>query len=318
MKLLSTSLVLIFGSTFFLTALSASAVSREEALRKLDACVHSKSGRKCNHIQSAEETLARLYRQGDKSLLPALMETTWMGDLYADAALNDTASYLSALSTLDEPKRRAVEASMAGGLKGWQHERFLSLQEALLQVPAGSPEYPLAQDSLRQLNVANASFLAAYFPPQIFNRRGGDFQTRWYSRALYALDQAPLWPPAANRHLYRFTFLPAFSDPVSITLTVLPAGDGEIRLCVSDHVRVTKNQTRSLSAQQVKDVLALMDQADFWQMPVESDRRGLDGAEWIMEGVHDGQYHLVTRWSPERSPYQELGQAFIKFSGYSK
>lgn len=316
MKIFLLAIVLSFSVSC--GALPASAISREEALRKLDACVHSKTGRECKKVKVAEETLRRLYREGDKSVLPALMEATWMGDLYADAVLDDTAGYLNALSTLSEPRQRAVESSMAGRYMSLSRERFQALHAALLKVAPDSPGYALAQDTLRQLSVANARHLTTYFPPQVFNTGAAAFQTNWYSRELYALDEAALWPPAANQHLYRFTLLPAFSRPLAVTLAVLPTGGGEIRLRTGDHVRVTLEQTRTLTAQQMTDVLALIDRADFWRMPVESERRGYDGAEWIMEGVHDGQYHLVTRWSPEKSAYHDLGTTFLKLSGYAK
>ena len=311
-------LVFLLISSFAVISSPAFAISREEALRKLDACVHSKTGRECEKVKVAEEALTRLYRQGDKSLLPVLMEATWMGDLYAEAALDDTAAYLSALSSLARPRQQAVELNMAGGMMGLPRARFLALQSALLQIPDNSPDYGPAQDSLRQLDVANAHFLITYFPPQVFNGRGAEFQTAWYSRELYALDQAPLWPPAANQHLYRFTMIPAFGKPLSISLQILPNGMGEIHLRSSNHVRVILDQTRTLTAEQMYGLLAMADQVGFWQMPVESDRRGFDGAEWIIEGVHDGQYHLVTRWSPEKSAYHVLGAAFMKLSGYTK
>jgi hypothetical protein len=53
--------------------------------------------------------------------------------------------------------------------------------------------------------------------------------------------------------------------------------------------------------------LKLLGQADFWKAPTEekSDAVGEDGAQWIVEGVKDGQYHVVDRWSPEEGPYRK-------------
>lgn len=38
--------------------------------------------------------------------------------------------------------------------------------------------------------------------------------------------------------------------------------------------------------------------ADFWNMEPDKPSRGLDGAEWILEGVQNGDYHIVVRWCP--------------------
>ena len=43
---------------------------------------------------------------------------------------------------------------------------------------------------------------------------------------------------------------------------------------------------------------------DFWNLPTNEKRFGNDGAEWILEGKQDRQYHVVQRWSPsEHSAY---------------
>ena len=359
MKILSTSLVLMLGSALLLPALTAPQLSREEALRKLEACVNSKTGEECNDIKVAAETLARLYRQGDKSVLPALMEAPSMGEFLADALLDDTAGYLSALSTLPAPRQPGVESKMAGGLFslsreryealwsalvtinssaapsqgdeailagggfGLPRERFEALQSALLKISSDSPVYPLAQSSLRQLRIANARLLTAYFPPKAFTSRAGGFLTNWYSSELYALGEAPLWPPAANQHVYRFTVLPSMSLNVSVTLTVSANGGGVIRERTGVQVLGVpgRERTLTLTPHQVNDLLTLIGQADFWRMPAEIDRRGPWWAECIMEGVRDGQYHVVTRQSAEvynDSAYRDLLSAVMKVSEQAK
>jgi len=356
MKILSTSLVLMLGSSLLLPALTVPQLSREEATRKLEACVHS-NGQECNDIKAAAETLARLYRQGDKSVLPALMAGTSMGELFADALLDDTAGYLSALSTLPAHSQRDVESKMAGGLFslsleryealwsalvtinsvapsqgaetilagggfGLPRERFEALQSALLKISSDSPFYPLAQSSLRQLRIANARFLKSYFPPKVFTSRAGAFLANWYSSELYALDEAPLWPPAANQHVYRFTALPSMSFNLSVMLTVSAHDGGVIRVQTGDHMGfLSRERTLTITPQQTNDLLTLIGQADFWRMPAEIDRRSLWDAEFIMEGVRDGQYHVVTRQGPEAyndSAYRDLWRAFMKLFEQAK
>lgn len=44
----------------------------------------------------------------------------------------------------------------------------------------------------------------------------------------------------------------------------------------------------------------------FWSLGLD-DKAGDDGAQWIIEGVKDGKYHLVDRWSPKDGQVRELG-----------
>ena len=55
--------------------------------------------------------------------------------------------------------------------------------------------------------------------------------------------------------------------------------------------------------------LKLIDEADYWALPTRNEGvMGFDGAQWILEGVKDGRYHVVDRWSPNKnySPSNDL------------
>jgi len=59
-------------------------------------------------------------------------------------------------------------------------------------------------------------------------------------------------------------------------------------------------------------LLAQLRRVDFWSLPSHTDEEnGADGAEWIIEGVKEGKYHVVRRWSPEKGPIRELGLVFV-------
>jgi hypothetical protein len=54
----------------------------------------------------------------------------------------------------------------------------------------------------------------------------------------------------------------------------------------------------------------------FWaQAATETEVMGVDGADWIVDGVAWGERHAVTRWSPESGPFRELCLAMLKMSG---
>jgi hypothetical protein len=49
----------------------------------------------------------------------------------------------------------------------------------------------------------------------------------------------------------------------------------------------------------------LIDLAPFWELPPHGGHSGLDGADYALEGLKEGQYHFVKRWSPDPSTDQE-------------
>ncbi|MHB8410586.1 MAG: hypothetical protein ACYDDI_01410 [Candidatus Acidiferrales bacterium] len=60
--------------------------------------------------------------------------------------------------------------------------------------------------------------------------------------------------------------------------------------------RLIENQTEKLSPIQVKNLLGLVNIANFWKLPTEDKNapRGKDGAEWILEGIQHGNYAPLT------------------------
>ena len=43
----------------------------------------------------------------------------------------------------------------------------------------------------------------------------------------------------------------------------------------------------------------------------------LDGAQWILEGVRNGKYHVVDRWSPEKGdPVRGIGILALKLGRF--
>jgi len=68
---------------------------------------------------------------------------------------------------------------------------------------------------------------------------------------------------------------------------------------VLDHTRqITKEQTASL--------LLKVETAAFWGLPTNETTGGRDGAKWIIEGVRQGDYHIVDRWSPRSGPVRDV------------
>jgi len=307
---------------------SSSTAKRDAAIKAVDACLQrdETSSRECRKLNKNVQTLVDVYEQGDKSILPTLFKFTYLTKFYDDALLADPDGFLTAMSQLAEKDQKAVAAGVAGGMFGLPaKERFDAITTRLSQVTGSEPLIATAQLCLRMARRINASFLLSYFPPQTFAGRAADFQIRWFSADMYALGESPLWPnPAGILTTYRLTYLPAFAGPTVISLTL--SSNGAARIAIKtlgeDRDVVKVDRTLPASQEQVRRFLALLDQAHFWSTPTELPSRGKDGAEWILEGVQDGKYRVVARWSPnierqsdEEIEFAEAGQFLFELVG---
>jgi len=279
---------------------------RDKALEGIKACLrHNEvSSRECKHLNQDVETLVEVYRSGDKSVLPTLFEFTYLTDFYDEALLSDPEGFLTAMAQLPKKKQHSVAAGIAGGcpFKVPDVGRFNTMRTVLRNISDDSPNKEVAALSLKAVEATNASLFVKYFPPGTFTSRAADFMTCWYSSDMRQLGETPLWPPSSdNEKIYRFTYLGAFTGPKTVALTVLPDGEGRIRMTSlqNSHDKAKGEQTSTVPNDRVSEFLTKLDQARFWEMPTESQQRGLDGAEWIMEGVQGGTYHIAVRWCPD-------------------
>ena len=155
-----------------------------------------------------------------------------------------------------------------------------------------------------------------FFPPNIFST--GDehhaFIADWYGNHLAAMEEPSLLELAHNpeAHVYRFLWLRTFHQPIAVRLMVEA---GEKGMLVSKRLdgaggyepgNLVVNETRPISAKQVENWLSRLDDMRYWTMPtVEEGSVGVDGAQWIIEGVRNGKYHLVDRWNPDTGAFRD-------------
>jgi len=307
--------VLSYGQTSLTTR-------RDKALRGIEACLRRNevSSRECKHLNRDVETLVEVYREGDKTVLPTLLRFTYLTDFYDEALLSDPDGFLTAMTHLSPKEQQAVAAGIAGGMTfGLQGvERFKALRELLANVPEASPTKAVAEVSLKTVESQNAALFVNYFPPGTFTGRSASFQIAWYSSDLYQLGEAPLWPPTPNEITFRFTHLGAFTGPKAVTLTILPDGSGKVRMAIllGSPEQKSDEQLFTVAKDQVAEFLKSLNRANFWEMPTESKHRGFDGAEWILEGVQDGKYHIAVRWCPGLYEVSAEDEAFAESARY--
>lgn len=154
----------------------------------------------------------------------------------------------------------------------------------------------------------------SYFSPRANRLASGiePWKVLWYSGDLRAMGEPSLAQPRAGvLESYRFLWLAGprtdhtavridrTSNGPALTVKVLDCAVGH------DPGRKVTDRTRPLTQEQWNDFLQLLERAGFWSMPTRDSRRGLDGAEWVLEGVRGGEYHVVDRWSPEAGAFRE-------------
>jgi hypothetical protein len=164
-----------------------------------------------------------------------------------------------------------------------------------------------------------------YFPKGVFDPTPelADFCARWYAKHLRAMNAESLLKKAADKQAraYRFLWLPTFHHSISVLLTVRPDGSGQLSSVELsgkggyEPGSMLATKIVELSKDQVNQFNAMSGIVDFWTAPtVDPQRQGDDGSEWILEGVKDQKYHVVTRWTPKDGPFRDACLYLLKES----
>lgn len=304
---------------------------KERAEKLIVSCyISDLRGKSCSPeiLKKDGESLLYTYKAGDRSVLASLMRVNALSvgvrgldtQFFTQAMQDDLDGFLSALSSTTDAKNAWLNSAVVGSAcdcPGITRRPFKELRWMLKSVPQESVVYSLAKQCREDLEDTNATLIFTYFPPNTFQTPGGDFMVQWYSSVLYALAEKPLWPADPKSAAYRFIWMRSFHDQVSITMDVQPGGSGQLRLQVLGRIpRKLESRTESLSKAQVQGVLALIEKAEFWKMETEGGPHGNDGAEWVLEGVQAGQYHIVTRWDARTTVFGKALLEMLRLSNY--
>ncbi|HEY2544938.1 MAG TPA: hypothetical protein VGI46_02630 [Candidatus Acidoferrum sp.] len=163
-----------------------------------------------------------------------------------------------------------------------------------------------------------------YFPVGTFDEKNQpSYRERWYSYYLTAMDEPSLLEAAQNRDIltYRLTLMGNRALCVRVALQRDGTGvlegklvtfrSGSKTLYVKDLVPISKDQ--------VQQFLMLLQKAEFWSMKTEQERAKngpyeMDGARWVLEGAGNGNYHVVDRWSPRGTAYEQVCNYLMELS----
>ena len=136
-----------------------------------------------------------------------------------------------------------------------------------------------------------------------------EFKNRWYSGNLKALQEPALYPMAKDKSIecYRFLWLRSFSHPISVRLSHHGKDEWILKLKIAGGAAgfhphsLIEEETMHLRDANIQEFLSQIDSLGFWKAPnpLLNDQVGTDGSQWIIEGVKDGNYHVIDRWSPK-------------------
>jgi hypothetical protein len=148
------------------------------------------------------------------------------------------------------------------------------------------------------------------------NQQVDELKNGWYSKNLEALREPVFFKMAgdSSKECYRFLWLRSFNHPVSVRLCRESADKWKLTTKVAGGAAgfhpgaLILDESNELYNPEVEPFLARIDTFAFWSAPNPvNDQTGTDGSQWVIEGVKNGKYHIVDRWTPKDGVARELG-----------
>jgi len=164
-----------------------------------------------------------------------------------------------------------------------------------------------------------------FFPAGTFHddpKRNADI-SEWTVAYLNILQEPSLFALSNDSKVqcYRLLLLPPLDKkPTAVRLTIKSDDTGTLDVKImngpekNEPAQLIESKTIQASQQQVTNFLQLLDKANFWCLPVRDERKVVDGSTWIIEGVKDGEYQVVNRWSPEEGAYLEAALFLLELA----
>jgi hypothetical protein len=138
-----------------------------------------------------------------------------------------------------------------------------------------------------------------------------------YLAELCAMDEPPL--SVSGPETYRFVWTRHLRNPVAVRMArVSPDAIAVVAIEADEHDPTVKRRHEfTVTPEAWKRLRAHLEAADFWNLPgdPEEGERGLDGADWTLEGRRGGVYHAVIRWEPKPGPFRTACEDLMKASG---
>lgn len=211
----------------------------------------------------------------------------------------------------------AVGVALVSIYRGENTETISPIAMPIAEVRLGRDCFPGKSKEIAALRTPS------YFPRGLLaqDEWRDQFRMDWYTKHLRAMNETPLhFPDNMVRESYRFVWLRSFDHPVAvriwksetdqfISVNELSGAGG-----YEPGISILKTQRR-LSSDEWDSFRRVLEYSCYWDQPTEDpDEAGFDGAQWVLEGVRDGRYHVVDRWTPESGSFREACLYMLKLS----
>ena len=176
-----------------------------------------------------------------------------------------------------------------------------------------SSGFGYAQSGSEQVTYGGQESRRQYFPPGIFGQSA--YKKSWYASFLVAMREPSLLETARNDQTTEYRLLLVLSDrALSFRLELLVDGTGELAVARAipqggklDGVLIKSGVPVTTD---VRAFLALLQRADFWKPETEETpdktRHEKDGIRWVLEGVRNGEHHVVDRSTPRATDFAQI------------
>jgi len=138
-----------------------------------------------------------------------------------------------------------------------------------------------------------------------FSIPGYPIESAGYDKLLERMNESQLsdFAKDIDAEVYRLMILPTWGNPIAIRVQ----RNGDLYSLASRRLdgqagyetgSLVESKDVALSAVDSKALANLIQDLGFFQMSTDDGVHGFDGEEWILEGVSQGKYHPILRWSP--------------------
>jgi hypothetical protein len=167
-------------------------------------------------------------------------------------------------------------------------------------------------------------FPAGLFQPDVVREKGF---AESYSRSLKEMAEPSFQSMVkTGAESYRFLWLRSFHPGVAIRVWKCDRGyclatkqldsiDKVVGKEIHATAKLAIDRSRALTADEWNSFIDALNLANFWSLAtVDGAPLANDGAEWVLEGAKESQYHVIARQSPDDGYYYEACLYLIKLS----
>ncbi|MBA9079412.1 hypothetical protein [Rufibacter quisquiliarum] len=144
------------------------------------------------------------------------------------------------------------------------------------------------------------------------------FMNKWYSENMVRLKEPVLYKHTGRDfNVFRFTKIGTWGESTSYRIEKTDSNVSIVKRTKDLSGNLIADEKKLLSKENWSALEARIQSIAFWHLNTHGER-GLDGEEWILEGLDDDKYHFVIRWSPDLHGDKEFVKACNLFEDLFK